>query len=373
MIKFTKELIQLTKKSNDPWLLYTTSNEDSQSEIVALDITPNDCVVSITGSGCRSLALLTRGPKKLFSVDADAKQNYLMELKLKAFNHLSYEKLLAFFGIYHTDERLNDYSKIREDLSLESRDFWDKHKKKIEKGIIFTGRQEIFYRHIVRSVIRLLHGSGMRHILNSRTMEEQKKAYKKLNYSRWKRSLRLLCKKTFYKSILKDPSYFAYSDAQSFGDFLHARLENTLTNHPISENHLVTFLFTGNYIFERSLPVYLLRENYERIREYAGRVEMITAPIDIYLKENRENSFDKFSLSDISGWVSESQFDIILQEIIRTGKKESIFCYRNFLTERKIPTNYLKIIERQEDVIRRINREDRSFAFTFEVGKIKKE
>ncbi|WP_332297547.1 DUF3419 family protein [Bacillus thuringiensis] len=372
MINFTREIINLMKQDNDSWLLYTTSNEDTKSELTALDITFDDSVVCITGSACRSLALLAAGPKKLYSVDADVKQNYLMELKLKAFLCLSYEELLAFFGVHYTDERLNFYQSIRKNLSTECMLFWDKHIKEIEKGLVFTGRQELFYRHVVSKVINLFHGAGIKEILNSKTIEEQRRAYLKLNTWRWKKSLNILCKKAFYKHILKDPSYFAYSDIESFGNFLHSRLENTLTNHPIYENHLVTFLFTGNYVFERSLPVYLLEENYENIRKYANRVEIITAPIDQYLKNNAENTFDKYSLSDISGWVSDSLFDTILKEMIRTGNDESIFCYRNFLAERRIPNSYFECIERQEDVISKINTEDRSFAFTFEVGKIRK-
>lgn len=373
MIKFLKEIIHLMKKADDSWLLYTTSNEDSQSELDALDITNTDSVVSITGSACRSLALLTKGPKRLYSVDADEKQNHLMELKLNAFRHLTYEELLSFLGIYHTNERLNFYQKIKVDLTPTALAFWNNHTKEIEKGVVFTGRQELFYRHIVGPGIKLFHRADIKGILNSETIEEQRIAYEKLNNGRWEKNLNLLCKKGLYKHILKDPSYFAYNEVNSIGEFLHSRLENTFKNHSIKENHLLTFLLTGNYVSERSLPVYLLKENYSKIREYANRVEIVTSPIDCYLKSMPENSFNKYSLSDISGWVSDDLFDTILNEIIRTGVNESIFCYRNFLAERKIPEKYFDQIERNENIINKLNQDDRSFAFTFEVGKIKKE
>lgn len=372
MFKFFKEVIHLMRQTDDSWLLYTTSNEDSQSELNALNITETDSVVSITGSACRSLALLTKGPKRLYSIDADEKQNYLMELKLSAFQHLTYEELLAFLGIYHTKERLNYYQKIKVDLSSNALEFWNKHKKEIEKGILFTGRQELFYRHIVGPGIKLFHRAGIKEILNCRTIEEQRIAYEKLNNGRWEKNLKLLCKKAFYKHILKDPSYFVYSEVNSLGEFLHSRLEYTLKNHPVKDNHLLTFLLTGNYIYERSLPVYLLKENYEKIRKYANRVEIVTSPIDCYLKSMPDNFFNKYSLSDISGWVSDKLFDKILNEIIRTGEDESIFCYRNFLATRKIPEKYYEQIERKENIINQLNNDDRSFAFTFEVGKLKK-
>lgn len=81
----------------DEWLLYTTSDEDSDSEIRALDIQRDDVVLSVTGSGCRSLALLIKEPNKLISIDANPYQNFLLELKIAAIRHFKREDCLAFF------------------------------------------------------------------------------------------------------------------------------------------------------------------------------------------------------------------------------------------------------------------------------------
>ena len=48
---------------------YSASNEDSESERIALSLTSEDTVLCITGSGARSLDLLVDSPKEIVSID----------------------------------------------------------------------------------------------------------------------------------------------------------------------------------------------------------------------------------------------------------------------------------------------------------------
>src|SRR4051794_10856679 len=72
----------------------TTCPEDARSELDALSIGASDRVLSVTGSGCRSLCLLIAGPKSLVSVDPDPLRNYLLELKAAAIAELHREAFL---------------------------------------------------------------------------------------------------------------------------------------------------------------------------------------------------------------------------------------------------------------------------------------
>ncbi|MEB3751929.1 DUF3419 family protein [Geobacillus icigianus] len=371
MISYLGSIVKLLTTEKN-WLLYTTSNEDSQSELTALNISSTDDVLSITGSGCRSLALLANEPKSLTSVDAVPEQNYLLELKLSAFEALTYEEVLQFLGIHNSDKRLQMYEKLKPLLSDDAAIFWDKHKEKIKQGVIFTGRQERFYRNVVLPIIKFTRGNIISKLLKSRSIEEQRILYKKLNTWLWRRSIQTLCRRSIYKFILNDPSYYAYSEVNSLADYLISRLDYTFTYHPIKENHWLTFLLSGNYIHTSSLPVYLYPCHYEKIRRSRHKVKIVTAPLEKYLQEVPDNSFDKFSLSDISGWMSEHSFEAILSEIIRVSRNRGIFCYRNFLSKRTIPENLTSHVQRLDEVIKFLNENDRSFAFTFEVGMIKK-
>jgi len=95
-------------------LLYSSINEDGNSERTALSITTEDTILTITGSGARALDLLVDNPKKIISVDSNPLQSYLLELKLGAITALTYEEFLSFLGLTSVREDvLSLYRKVR--------------------------------------------------------------------------------------------------------------------------------------------------------------------------------------------------------------------------------------------------------------------
>src|SRR4051794_14291437 len=98
-------------------ILYSTCDEDSWSELNALDLRSDDVVLSVTGSGCRTLNLLIGGPAKIVSIDANPLQNHLLELKIAAIRELPHAEFAGFIGLTASTGRLAVYRRIREALS----------------------------------------------------------------------------------------------------------------------------------------------------------------------------------------------------------------------------------------------------------------
>ena len=84
---------------------YSSSNEDSRSEIRALQLISQDSVLCITGSGARTLDLLIANPAKVVSLDFNPCQNFLLELKIAAMHELDYEEFLEFLGVNNSLKR----------------------------------------------------------------------------------------------------------------------------------------------------------------------------------------------------------------------------------------------------------------------------
>ena len=57
--------------------------------------------MTISSGGCNTLTLLLDNPAKIYAVDINASQSYLLELKIAAVRHLKHEELLAFLGLRH--------------------------------------------------------------------------------------------------------------------------------------------------------------------------------------------------------------------------------------------------------------------------------
>jgi S-adenosylmethionine:diacylglycerol 3-amino-3-carboxypropyl transferase len=121
---------------------YSADNEDTRSELDALEIAPGDTVVSIAAGGGRALSLLTAGPGELIAIDRRTDQLFTMELKSAAMDGLSYDSFLEFLGIAEGSERLHQYESVRSGLSRDARRYWDNRLRLIDRGAFYAGRTE---------------------------------------------------------------------------------------------------------------------------------------------------------------------------------------------------------------------------------------
>ncbi|OAS88285.1 MULTISPECIES: DUF3419 family protein [Metabacillus] len=356
----------------DQWLLYTTSDEDSESELKALQIKPSDTVVSITGSGCRSLSLLVDGPKKLISVDANPNQNFLLELKIAAIKELNHDECLSFLGIKQSGvSRKEVFYTLQHHLSPPAQKFWQTHLSKIEEGIIFLGKHEMFYKKYLGSLIFRVKRPQFEKLLECESIEEQRKFYEeKWNTPFWRWLVRTCSKKKFFEIFLGDPSYFnQVEDGFSIGDYMLSRFDQSFKEHLVRDNHFMTFLFCSKYMNEEALPVYIQKKHYETIKKNIDCVEIVTDRIDQFLTQCPNGVLDKYSLSDISGWIPKEEFEKILFHVERTMRNNGIVCFRNFLAKRDIPVSKFPSLSIQNEMMERLNKEDCAFAFTFQVAK----
>src|SRR5450631_975210 len=98
-------------------LLFGMSWEDPASDREALRIQPGETLVTIGSGGCNSLTLLLENPGKLFAIDINPSQSYLLELKRAAVRKLDYQELRGFLGLERAENRLDTFAKLQNDLS----------------------------------------------------------------------------------------------------------------------------------------------------------------------------------------------------------------------------------------------------------------
>ncbi|GAF22911.1 S-adenosylmethionine:diacylglycerol 3-amino-3-carboxypropyl transferase [Bacillus sp. JCM 19047] len=178
-----------------------------------------------------------------------------------------------------------------------------------------------------------------------------------------------MSQRVFFEKFLGDPSYFNQVKKDfSIGDYLLSRFEHTFKHHLVKDNHFLTFLFCGQYLNEKGLPVYLLEENYDIIKHNLHRVEIVTDRIDPYLASLPAQSIDKYSLSDISGWIPLEEFRSILEDVKRTMSKSGRLCYRNFLAKRTLSEVGIAGLRQDRAMMNELDAADRAFAFSFEVA-----
>jgi S-adenosylmethionine-diacylglycerol 3-amino-3-carboxypropyl transferase len=371
VIKLTEE-DSMQKSNQDKWILYSTCDEDSYSELRALEITSNDRVLSVTGSGCRTLSLLACNPKSLISVDYSPGQNYLLELKLAAIRGLSYDKLLEFFGVEDCRNRWEIFSSFEDKISPQAFAYFSANRWAIEKGILFSGRHELFYVRFVAPLMRLLYGRQLGQIARASTLEEQREIFNKhISGFFWNSLIRVGFSPLSISLILNDPKYVVEMNV-NVGDYLIERLDHTFNHHLVRDNNWTSFMFYGKYLGKRCLPHFLLEENYHAIRNATTKVEILTGNLIEYMKKMPEHSIDKYSLSDVTSCIDTQTFKSLMNEVIRTSENQGKLCYRNFLNKQLIPSDLEDILQRDHELNSLLYHDDLAFAYSFEVAQINK-
>lgn len=360
-------------KDQEKWILYSTSDEDNASELRALDLTPDDRVISVTGSGCRTLSLLTQNPRSVVSVDYSPGQTYLLELKLAAIRMFSYDQLLAFFGVdeCETKSRWKMFESLQPKISSEAAAYFRRHRIAIENGILFAGRHERFYVRVVAPMVHLLFGRQLKKIFSCSSIEEQEKIYgQELDGRLWRWLIRNGFSERTLRLILNDDKYHMEVDVPSIGDYMLERLHHTFSHHLAKDNHWVNFMFNGKYPNRTSLPHFLLYENYEAIRRATTTVTPVTGNLIHFLKTLPDQSVDKFSLSDVTSCINKEEFNTLMDEVYRTGRAGAGLCYRNFLAKYSVTTGDDVRMHRNDAISSALDRDDRAFVYSFEVATI---
>ncbi len=360
-----------------PWLtrgalLYTTCDEDADSERAALQSGHGDVVVSITGSGCRSLGLLADPVGRVVSVDANPLQNHLLELKAAGIAAHERDDLLEMIGVRpaSADRRRELYRAARPRMSEEARSFWDANAHVIGDGVIFSGAHETFYRRFIGPLIRWLRPRRLRQLYAFDDVAQQARFYDRhWNHLGWRVAVRLLAQSWSVRLLLGDPSYFAHVNrAEGFAGYLLERLRTVFSHRLARENDVFTMYVHGRYLHDDAVPTYLRPGDYERVRANIDRLEVVTAPVDTYLASLPPRSVDHVSLSDVTGWMPKDAFERVVGDAARVCRPRGRVVYRCFLTDRPWPDG---IGGRSlADLADRLARTDRAFAFTFVVAEI---
>ena len=99
-------------------LLYNACWEDPALDRQALNLGADDEVLVITSAGCNALDYALCGPRRVHAIDANPRQNALLELKLAGIRHLPFDEFFDLFGsgyAAHVGEMYHDV--LRADLS----------------------------------------------------------------------------------------------------------------------------------------------------------------------------------------------------------------------------------------------------------------
>lgn len=360
----------LDERASFATIRYANCWEDA--EILARAVAPLDGArcLSIASAGDNTLSLVARGAASVVAVDLSPAQLALMELKMAAFGHLTYEELLGFLGVRGCVQRRDLYLRLRSSLGEAARTFWDARSRVVESGVIHAGRLERYFGTFRRFVLPLIHSQAtVAALLGAKDTEARRRFYdEEWDGWRWRALVQLFFSRPLMK-LGRDPEFLRYAPGAAGTEMLR-RARRAFTGLATHDNPYLSYILTGG--FGEALPDYLRPERFAAIREGLRRVRLCLASVQDVAATLAPQSVDVFNLSDVPEYMHVDDYHLLLVRLRRLAAPGARFAYWNLLAPRQRPVSMAGWLDSHDEGARVLLAEARAFfyrAFVLEVAR----
>jgi S-adenosylmethionine-diacylglycerol 3-amino-3-carboxypropyl transferase len=294
-------------------LVYNTCWEDPAVDRLALGLGSEDTMLVITSAGCNVLDYALTGPRRILAVDANPRQNALLELKLAGIRRLAFDDFFAAFGNgFHPDFGEVYRDALRQDLPPFARTFWDKR-----VDWFGNARGSFYYHGLSGTVARLFRAylkvrprlaESIAELFETRSLDDQRRIFDtQVQPLIWTRSVNWTLSQQITMSLLGVP-HPQRKEVQSqhergVAGFVRDSVEYVFRQLPVWTNYFWSVYVRGRYT-ESCCPEYLKPNNFAALKDgLAERIELHTCTVTELLEAGDE-PISKFVLLDHMDWMS---------------------------------------------------------------------
>ena len=316
-------------------LNYTLANEDTWPEVRLMKRWAPKKILSVAGSGGRSLPLLVNSPEELHVVDLSAEQLWLGALREETIRKCTYEDFLLFWGyppysglLYSRQRRV-----IFESLSLsdEARGYflelfeslhWD--------TILYEGKWEKTF-HKFSYVTRALVGPELlKEALSCLTPSEQEAFVKgRFPRKRWDLVFKILGNATVFNALLYKGHFVKKNVPESHYDYYKAAFSRIFGRTLLRANFFAQLCFFGRIITKEAIPVEGDPEVFASMKRWLLKHETVSHQGNVLELDLRDIDF--FSLSDVPSYFEGETERNYLQTIRPQLSLGGVVIVRNYL------------------------------------------
>jgi S-adenosylmethionine-diacylglycerol 3-amino-3-carboxypropyl transferase len=351
----------LTKRVNFEIIRYANCWEDADILLEGLSPKAGSKILSIGSAGDNSFSLLATNPEFVVAVDVNKIQLYLIELKKTCIKNFNYEEVLQFLGFLPSEKREANFNSIKNELSTDARNYWEKNIQCIKDGVIYQGKFENYFCMFSGKILPWIHSKKtVKKLFLTKTQEEQTKFYnEKWNSWRW----RLLFKIFFSKYVMgkfgRDPEFLKEVKV-TVSEYIYKKAGNHLQTKEAQENFMLHFNLTGN--FGTLLPNYLQKENFKIIKSNIGRLKIKDGYAQDAISE-----FGKFhcmNLSNIFEYMDQKLFSETAESLINGTEKGGKLAYWNLMVPRRISAIFPDKAEYEKEISLALSQKDKGFFYS---------
>ncbi len=293
-------------------LVYNTCWEDPAVDRQALALTPDSTLLVITSAGCNALDYAIQGPRRVHCVDANPRQNALLELKIAGIRGLDFDDFYKLFGdgAHPRFEALYAQA-LRPHLSEFAQGWWRK------RMDWFSGKRGGFYFHglsgwVARGVRTWLRArprlrEALMDLLAATDLTEQQRIYdERVAPQLWSRGVNWAISRAFVMYLLGVPHpqrhMVAAQHANGIAGYIRESVQYVFRQIPIADNYFWRVYLTGRYAPD-CCPEYLKPESFETLKQGAvDCLQLHTGTVTGFLSQTDER-FSHYVLLDHMDWM----------------------------------------------------------------------
>jgi len=294
-------------------LVYNACWEDPAVDRKALSITNNDTMLAITSAGCNVLDYALLGPRHIYAVDANARQNALLEMKIAGIRGLEFDDFFAVFGRgFHARFEWLYRRSLRPQLSEFARQWWDPR-----VNWFFSPHGSFYFHGLSGLVARAFRAYfalrpqlalGISALFVARNLAEQRAIYdERVAPQLWNRGVHWVLSRPATMNLLGVPhpqrKLVQAQHADGIPGFIRQAVEYVFKHLPVSENYFWRVYVMGNY-GQQCCPEYLKPDNFSALKN--GLVDCIsvhTSTVTRFLHAH-DDPISRFVLLDHMDWMS---------------------------------------------------------------------
>ncbi len=322
-------------------LVYNTCWEDPAVDRQVLKIGAGDRMLVITSAGCNVLDYVLLGPEQIHAVDANPRQNALLELKLAGIRRLEFEDFFAAFGRgYHPGFEQLYRSALRADLSPFAQGFWDKRVR------WFGNPRGSFYFHGLSGIVaKTFHAylrvrprlaGSIRDLFETRSLDDQRRIYDdEVRPLFWTPDVNWTLSRQLTMSMLGVPhpqrKEVQQQHERGVAGFVRESIEYVFRQLPVWTNYFWMVYLRGCYS-EHCCPEYLKADNFTALKHgLVERISLHTATVAELLSES-DRRYTKYVLLDHMDWMSSYDPDALAEEwalILKRAQRDARIIFRS--------------------------------------------
>ncbi|MFN7116585.1 MAG: DUF3419 family protein [Saprospiraceae bacterium] len=294
-------------------LVYNTCWEDPRCDRELMQLDENSEIVMITSAGCNALDYLLDNPRHINCIDVNPRQNALLRLKLATFKSAGFDDLFAMFGNgahAEIDELYEE--KLRQHLPEYAQKYWDKNLN------YFNGRgiRKSFYHYGTSGTFAWMTNKYLKahknlykkvqQMFDAETLERQAELYYDIERKILNRLMEWVMNRHFVMSLVGVPrsQQLLFVDKYERGalGYVQECLRKVFTKLPLQDNYFYRLYLNGSYTAS-CCPSYLVKANFDTLRERADRISNHNTTISQFLINNPK-PYSHYVLLDHQDWLA---------------------------------------------------------------------